>query len=70
MEVMNKKLLVFGCILLAIGLIAYFYRENFVGSSGHIYEGDYVYPYQTMGMILTMTGIVLTALSLVLPENK
>lgn len=51
----NKGLLIFGIILLLIGLGASFYYE-----SKSIFGVEYqrIYPYQSIGMVLVLAGIV------------
>lgn len=55
-------MLAFGIILLAIGLFAYFYREADYGYGTTTFMG-WIYPYQTMGIILTIVGIILVVAS-------
>jgi uncharacterized membrane protein len=58
----NTGLLLFGIILLAIGLFACFYS---VTEEAGTYYATTTYPYQSpVGIILTVAGIVLTALGL------
>ncbi len=54
-------LIVFGCALLLIGLGAYFYRENLNPGGTYIM---YEYPYQTLGLILSVAGILVTSIGL------
>jgi drug/metabolite transporter (DMT)-like permease len=78
MEKLNERhrlLLVFGIIVLVIGLLCIIYKQAIWDWVWHGYSQEYeivdwIYPYQTYGMILALAGIVLTALSLLLPENK
>lgn len=50
-------MMIFGVVLLAVGLIAYFYPA--IDEWGDIYA----YPYQNIGIILTIAGIVFAGLS-------
>ena len=59
---MSKMVLIFGSMLLVIGLIAYFYPDTNLR--------PYRYPYQTMGIILTLAGIFFAGLSFVIKEKK
>ena len=55
----NKGLLVFGVILLVIGLVASFYQEqHYVHDVGT----QTVTPYQSVGIILAVAGIMLAVL--------
>jgi len=62
-EIKNKGLVLFGVILLLIGLVASFYPETYYG---------YVlrYPYQTVGIILLLAGIVFIALGFFYSPRK
>jgi len=53
MEARNKGLIIFGIVLLAIGLV----RATVFSTS---------YPYQTFGIVLVVAGIVFVALGLLL----
>jgi drug/metabolite transporter (DMT)-like permease len=54
MEERNKGLIIFGIILLAIGLVASFYFvTEFM---------EHKYPYQSIGILLDVAGIVFVAL--------
>lgn len=67
MEERNKGLVIFGIILLVIGLVASFYHAT------ETYEGltfDKGYPYQTIGILLDVAGIVFVALGLLYPSRK
>jgi uncharacterized membrane protein len=59
-------LMLIGIILLVIGLTASFYCVEpwFAGLPDFVYPYPYyfVYPYQTIGIILTVSGLVLAAL--------
>jgi uncharacterized membrane protein len=68
-------LLVLGIIVLVIGLFCLFYRQAvwdyvYYGSSSTYEIVSWTYPYQTHGLILSIIGIVLAALSLLLPEKQ
>lgn len=54
--------LIFGSVLLVIGLIAYFYPDT--------NRIPYIYPYQTMGIILTIAGLLFAVLSFVIKEKR
>jgi hypothetical protein len=64
----NLGSLIFGAILLLIGLVAYFYQAE------HWYSSDYWvslgYPYQTIGIILIVAGIVFVGLGLFYSPRK
>lgn len=66
-EVRNKGLVIFGVALLVVGLVAYFYYESrtFLGI-----EYQRVYPYQNVGLLLIVVGIVLAALGFFYPLGK
>mgnify|MGYP007042397627 CR=1 FL=1 len=67
MEIKNKGLLIFGAILLVTGLVASFYKETH-----HIYGvGDVVViPYQTLGIVLVLAGIIFVALGFLYPSQR
>jgi uncharacterized membrane protein YidH (DUF202 family) len=62
MEERNKGLLVFGIVLLTIGLALSLYQVN------RYYE--LTYPYQTIGMFLVIAGIVFVALGFLYSPRK
>ena len=63
MEGRNKGLVIFGIILLAIGLVASFYQvTRHIGKPPEAVTLQIVYPYQVEGIILLVAGIVLIAL--------
>jgi drug/metabolite transporter (DMT)-like permease len=64
MEERNKGLIIFGIILLAIGLVASFYSQM-----DHFY-GRMTYPYQGIGIVLDIGGIVFTALGFLYSPRK
>ena len=55
-------LLAFGIILFMIGLVATFYTDKRYAT--------WTYPYQRIGLILVLCGIILTSLSLLLSLKK
>jgi uncharacterized membrane protein len=63
-EIKNKGLFIIGIIFLAIGLVASFYHatQTYYGLHGEPIQVNRGYPYQTVGIILTVAGIVLLAL--------
>lgn len=60
-EVKNIGFLVFGIVLLIIGLVASLYHETERTDGGLIDKG---HPYQNIGIILALTGIVFIVLGL------
>ena len=67
MEQRNKGLVIFGIVLLAIGLVASFYQETHL-----VYQVGYqtVTPYQSTGILLDVAGIVFVALGFLCPSKK
>lgn len=61
----NLGSLIFGAILLLIGLVASFYNYR-----GGYYPYEYYYPYQTVGIILILVGIVFVGLGLFYSPGK
>jgi uncharacterized membrane protein len=61
MEGRNKGLIVFGIVLLIIGLVASFYKDPYYYKS---------YPYQTLGIILSIAGIIIVVLGFLYPSHK
>ncbi len=57
MEERNKGLVLFGIVLLAIGLVASFYSQTELPGG----YGRTTYPYQTTGIILDVAGIAFIA---------
>ena len=55
----NKALLLIGIILLVIGVVLSLYKED-LGTSGGIMRT--AYPYQIIGIVLAVAGIVLMVL--------
>jgi hypothetical protein len=78
MEGRNKGLVIFGTILLAIGLFASFYQVKQFGprpSSGENPGGplagwQIIYPYQNVGIILLIAGIIFVALGFLYSLHK
>jgi len=69
--VRNKGLVIFGIILLAIGLFASFYTVvNHVGQAPAAVKLQTVYPYQSVGIILLVGGIIFTALGFLYSPRK
>lgn len=68
MEERNKGLIVFGIVLLIIGLVASFYQEQ-VTSSSYPYK-ETVTPYQSVGILLDVAGIVFVALGFLYSPRK
>jgi uncharacterized membrane protein len=67
MEDRNKGLVIFGIILLAIGLVASFYAQRKYPNS---LDEEMTYPYQSIGILLDVAGIVFVALGLLYPSRK
>jgi len=69
----NQGLLIFGIILLAIGLMASFYPEVktfYEPFSGQTFEISRTYPYQSIGMVLVLVGVACIALRFLFPQRK
>jgi len=66
MEVRNKGLIIFGIILLVIGLAAYLYGYRLYSDG----SGPMVYPYQNIGILLTVAGIVIMVLGFLYSPRK
>ena len=62
----NKGLALFGIVLLAIGLLAYFYYYP----TGYAPNQTLHYPYQTAGIVLVIAGIVFVALGFFYSPKK
>lgn len=60
---MKKELTIFGIIVFLIGLFCVFYRTQ-----RSMYE-VYKYPYQTVGLILIVAGILVTVLGFLKKEE-
>jgi len=58
-EIKNKGLLLIGIILLVIGVVLSLYKED-LGINGGAMQTTY--PYQTVGIILVVTGIIFMTL--------
>jgi uncharacterized membrane protein len=78
MEQMNERhriLLVLGIIVLIIGLFCSFYQTKTEKQELDAYGRKktiwaQTYPYQALGIALSISGMVLATLSLLLPEKK
>jgi drug/metabolite transporter (DMT)-like permease len=77
MEQRNKGLIIFGIILLVIGLVASFYpqtgtEERFNSDTGRNEMVTVIlgYPYQTVGILLDVAGIVFVALGFLYSPRK
>jgi uncharacterized membrane protein YidH (DUF202 family) len=68
MEERNKGLIIFGIILLAIGLVASFYSQRKYPVSS--YDTTMTYPYQNVGIVLSVAGIVFAALGFLYPSHR
>jgi len=82
-EIKNKGLLIFGILLLLIGLGASFYSQAILNSIwvydpnnpldlGHreYVEIGRTYPYQSLGMVLVLAGIIFVALGFFYSPRK
>jgi hypothetical protein len=68
----NLGSLIFGAVLMSIGLVAYFYETGSYSYSSYtpnlwLSSG---YPYQTLGIILIVAGIVFVGLGLFYSPRK
>jgi hypothetical protein len=71
MEDRNKGLVIFGIVLLAIGLFASFYKvTKRVGQAPAIVLAQISYPYQNIGIVLVIIAIVFLGLGLLCPFNR
>jgi drug/metabolite transporter (DMT)-like permease len=67
METRNKGFVIVGVVLLVIGLRASFYKvTRTVGQAPAAIVYQIVYPYQIVGIILLLAGIVFMALEFLL----
>ena len=78
----NIWLIAFGIILLSVGLTASFYPQVETYTTGgywgvygewveeETHEASRTYPYQTIGLILTLAGIILASLGFVISRQK
>jgi vacuolar-type H+-ATPase subunit I/STV1 len=64
----NLGSLMFGAVLLLIGLVASFYESRYYYSDGSY--TSHGYPYQTVGIILILVGIVFVGLGLFYSPRK
>ena len=70
-EIKSKGLLLLGIILLVIGLAASFYQKIETETIlGYTYVVSRGYPYQSIGVILVVAGIVFIALGFLYPSQK
>jgi O-antigen/teichoic acid export membrane protein len=60
----NLGSLIFGVVLLVIGLVASFYESSTYSNYYNRYEPNGMYPYQTVGIVLILVGIVFVGLGL------
>ena len=67
MEERNKGLIIFGIVLLGIGLFASFYSEQKYPGAVTPFDLERTYPYQSVGILLDVAGIIFVALGLLLP---
>lgn len=63
MEERNKGLIVFGIVLLVIGSVAAFYQQT-------PRYGEVITPYQGVGIILVVAGIVFVGLGLLYQSHR
>ncbi len=68
----HKGFVLLGIILLVIGLVAAFYEKRELISQEYPSEGTYSagYPYQNLGIVLTVIGIVFIAVGFIYPPKK
>jgi drug/metabolite transporter (DMT)-like permease len=70
METGNKGFVIVGVVLLVIGLFASFYKvTRTVGQAPARIAYQIVYPYQIVGIILLLAGIVFMALGFLLSKQ-
>jgi vacuolar-type H+-ATPase subunit I/STV1 len=70
-EIKNKGLLLLGIILLVIGLAASLYEKIETGNVlGYTYSVSRGYPYQSIGVILAVAGIVFVALGFLYSSQR
>jgi hypothetical protein len=70
MEGRNKGLIVFGIILLLIGLVASFYQEQHIASGDGLSGIETVTPYRNVGIVLVVAGIVFIELGRLYPSHR
>jgi phosphate/sulfate permease len=71
METRNKGFVIVGLVLLVIGLFASFYKvTHTVGQAPARITYQIGYPYQIVGIILLLAGIVFIALGFLYPLQK
>jgi uncharacterized membrane protein len=66
----NIGLIALGIMLLVIGLIAYSYESQTWSDYYQRWNGTGRYPYQVVGIILIVAGIVFIPLGLLYPARK
>jgi Ca2+/Na+ antiporter len=67
----ERGLVIFGIILLAMGLFASFYQvDQLVGQPPMVVEYQIVTPYQNVGIILLVAGIILIPIGFLYPQRK
>jgi TRAP-type uncharacterized transport system fused permease subunit len=64
-EIKNKGILLFGIILLIIGVVASFYSRTEYPEYGRM-----TYPYQSIGILLVVAGIIFVALGFLYPSHR
>jgi vacuolar-type H+-ATPase subunit I/STV1 len=70
MEPRNKGFVIVGVVLLVIGLFASFYKvTHTVGQAPAAVIPQISYPYQIVGVILLVAGIIFSALGLILRQK-
>jgi O-antigen/teichoic acid export membrane protein len=71
MEQRNKGLIIFGIVLLIIGLIASVYPvTKTIFEIGLGTHDTLTYPYQTLGIILSIAGIIIVVLGFLYPSHR
>jgi hypothetical protein len=72
MDERNMELLVFGTILLGIGIGACLYPHYtlYGHATQYTYFGTITYPYQVFGTFIVVAGIVFIALGFLYPSRK
>ena len=68
--VKNLGSLIFGVVLLVIGLVASFYESSTYSNYYNRYEPNGMYPYQTVGIVLILVGIIFVGLGLFYSPRK
>jgi hypothetical protein len=72
MEARNIVLIIFGVILLAIGLFASFYENKYYSDHDKTWwsYSPPQLPYQGVGIILIIAGIILSVVGLLYPSHR